>query len=131
VGDVHVLVRADDVVTAGGEVILRRICIGADRLDDEDVSEVLLQLAAQAASAGAQGRAAVASLTGASARPVDLGKQKLRNRLETLDEFGGRPRSGSFPAEPSDRCPRCPHWFACGCLPAGDLVLDGAGGDPA
>lgn len=123
IGGLHVLVRADDVVAADGMVVLRRIRTGSDRADDMDVSEALLHLAAQATDQGLQGRSEIASLSDGRARAVDLGPQKLRNRLETLAELGERLRSGAFPAKQSEGCPRCPHWFACGRLPPGALAV--------
>ncbi|MCO6416153.1 UvrD-helicase domain-containing protein [Siccirubricoccus sp. KC 17139] len=128
VDGVHVVVRADDTSTAEGVRVLRRIRTGSDRSDDKDMSEVLLHLAAQSTSGGALGRAEVASLTDGRVRSVEFTNRVLVNRTKTLKELSGQLTAGHFPVTPkSDTCPRCPHWFACGRLPAGELVLDGLG----
>lgn len=124
VGGVRIVVRADDALAADGVRALRRIRTGSDRGDDKDMSEVLLHLAAQLTSSGVPGRAEVASLTDGSVRTVVFTGPVLANRKRTLDELSQQLTAGHFPSAPNaETCPRCPHWFACGRLPAGDLVI--------
>ncbi|GAV34461.1 hypothetical protein ROTAS13_02128 [Roseomonas sp. TAS13] len=48
----------------------------------------------------------------------------LANRRKTLDELSQQLTAGYFPSAPNaETCPRCPHWFACGRLPAGNLII--------
>ncbi|WP_338665988.1 ATP-dependent DNA helicase [Pararoseomonas sp. SCSIO 73927] len=125
VGGIRMAVLVDDIIVAEGTHILRRIRTGSDRADDQDMNEVLLHLAALDVSGENVGRAEIASLTDASLRAVALTARKLVTRRETLEELGRQLKAGQFPATPSsDTCPRCPHWFACGRLPPGDLVMD-------
>lgn len=124
VGSVLVVVRADDALAANGFRVLRRIRTGSDREDDRDLSEVLLHLAAQVTSDGGLGRAEVVSLTDGSVRAVEFTDRVLATRKKTLDELSQQLTSGHFPSAPNaETCPRCPHWFACGRLPAGELVI--------
>ncbi|MXP65643.1 ImmA/IrrE family metallo-endopeptidase [Roseomonas sp. M0104] len=122
---IQVLVHAEDAWTVAGERILRRIRTGSGGIDDLNIGFALLMLAAQAEGDG-RGRAEVVSLTDDTVHPVDLTSRKLKNRLQTLQELGDLLRHGSFPATgKAEDCPRCPHWFACGRLPAGNLVMTG------
>ena len=124
VGGVLVVVRSDDALAADGVRVLRRIRTGSDRGDDKDLSEVLLHLAAQLTSSGGLGRAEVASLTDGSVRAVVFTDRVLTTRRKTLDELTHQLMAGHFPSAPNaETCPRCPHWFACGRLPAGDLTV--------
>ena len=124
VGVVRIVVRADDALTADGGRTLRRIRTGSDRGDDKDLSEVLLHLAAQPVSSSGLGRAELASLTDGSVRPLVFTDRVLTNRRKTLDELSHQLTAGYFPTAPSaETCPRCPHWFACGRLPPGDVAV--------
>ncbi len=124
-GGLELLVHAEDSWSGGGERVLRRIRTGSGGMDDMSVGPALLLLAAQ--EGAGTGRAEVVSLTDDAVHSVDLKPTKLRNRVKTLGEFGEQIRQGSFPATgKAEDCPRCPHWFACGRLPRGDLAL-GAG----
>jgi superfamily I DNA/RNA helicase/Zn-dependent peptidase ImmA (M78 family) len=125
VGGVRMVVQADDVTMVGGLKVLRRIRTGGDRKDDQDMNEVLLYLASQALPGEGRGRAEIASLTDASVRAVEFTPRTLPTRMSTLENLGQQLMAGQFPATPkADTCPRCPHWFACGRLPAGSLIVD-------
>ncbi|MDJ0388699.1 ATP-dependent helicase [Roseomonas sp. E05] len=120
---VEVRVHAEDSLSEAGEHVLRRIRTGSGRVDDLKIGFTLLLLAAQAQGAG-RGRAELVSLTDDTVHPVDLTPKKLKNRLQTLQELGDLLQRGSFPAiGKAEDCPRCPHWFACGRLPFGDLAM--------
>ncbi|RKK04928.1 ImmA/IrrE family metallo-endopeptidase [Pseudoroseomonas wenyumeiae] len=126
VGAVRVVVRAEDALAIDGGRTLRRIRTGSDRRDDTDLSEVLLHLAARLTSSGGPGRAEVASLTDGSVREVVFTERVLANRKKKLDELSLQLTAGHFPSAPhGETCPRCPHWFACGRFPAGDLAIGG------
>ncbi len=87
------------------------------------MEDSLLLLAAQEEGVG-RGRAEVVSLTDDVVRPVDLTAKKLTARMQTLQELGELFRRGTFPATgKAEDCPRCPHWFACGRLPGGELKM--------
>jgi len=116
--------QADDVlVAADGADILRRVRTGRIRSkEDTDVGAGALVMAAQ--QHGPQTRVELIHLTDKAVTPIRLSTTVLKNRRQTLSEYLTGIRAGAFKAIPSERtCPRCPAFFICGPVSAGQLQI--------
>ncbi len=103
-----------------GKVLFRRIKTGHKMSDEEKSLEFsLLQIAAESGSLGAM--AQVVHLSDAKVSDVQLTKRRLQGKKEKLGSVCTAIQNGQYPPKPSVTCPRCPAYFVCGPLPAGEL----------
>lgn len=121
-GDLRIIVTPDEVRRVGTGYVLRRVRTG--RLGSKELEDAIYALYHLAAEQHYGGAAVeVIHLTGGTITPVEYTSRVLANRKEKVTRFAADIRRGHFPPDPDDRrCPRCPHYFACGCLPAGGVV---------
>ncbi len=107
-----------------GAGVLRHVRTGKKRLTEYDRLEYALYLMAAKAKFGDTAKVQALHLTDETSEDVSLTDKKLDNRRNTLQALATHVASGVFPPNPDDVvCPRCPHFFICGVLPAGSLRL--------
>jgi len=115
-GALQVLVVAHEEVIADDGVILRRVRTG------RKTSTATTSLDAAAFQLAAQGSAAeFVFLTGQTRDRIALQPKALQARREKIEKAGTDILAGRFPAKAGDRCPRCPYFFHCTPIPAGEL----------
>jgi hypothetical protein len=118
----------DQRETAEGPMSLSLLKTGTDRgktATEDDAALVLLHLAARELF-GERFAIHVFHLSDEVMRPVALTATKLDNRRDKVSALATRLKRGEFPPLPDEtRCPRCPHWFACGQIPDGSLRISG------
>ncbi len=116
-----------DFITCGngGQTVLRRIKIGKLRSNAfDDIEYTLLLLAAHQAY-GESTQVEVTYLTSEITTPLSITARKLQTRTDKLQDFTERIHSGNFPAKEDARtCPRCPHFFICGIVPVGTVMIN-------
>lgn len=117
----RIVVTPDEVRRIDTGYVLRRVRTG--RLGSkelEDAIYALYHLAAERHYPGAS--IEVIHLGGDTVTPADYKPKVLENRKAKAASYAADIRRGYFPQDPDNRtCPRCPHFFACGCLPDGEL----------
>lgn len=121
----RVMVEPSEIAELGdGTVVVRRVRTGHKRSDEYDRLEyTLYQLAAQARF-GAGVVVQALHLTDETAEAVSITVTKVKNRQENTVKMLAGIAAGRFDPEPDAiTCPRCPHFFACPALAAGDLDL--------
>lgn len=121
-GGEEVVVLPDDVLLRpDGTRIVRRVQTGHQRsAESKDVGAAAFILAAQQAFPGAT--VELVHLSDGTATPLNLTATELRNRRDKLAGYLADIRGGRFPAVVSAfTCPKCPAFFVCGQVPAGEL----------
>jgi hypothetical protein len=105
---------------ADGTIVMRRVDTGHRRSEDlESLATAAFHLAATAHSPGC--KVELVYLSDAEILPVEFTSQVLNNRRKSIDEMGNAVRIGAFPLKETPTCPRCPAYFICGKLPAGEF----------
>ena len=118
----RILVEPDEDRGTGGATTLRRVRSGRKTAkEDEDIVYALYQLAAQIRH-GPGARVEAIHLSEDTVTPIEIGPRKMANREGKLRTIAANILAGHFPPDHDERtCPRCPHYVACGSLPAGSL----------
>lgn len=126
------IVVVPDSVSHGdqGHVRVGRVKTGKPRSNAfDDIEYTILHLAA-VQTYGMQAQVEVTYLTSETTEPMTLTARKLETRRNKLQDIVRGARLGEFEAKAEARsCPRCPHFFVCGELPAGALSI-GNGDSP-
>ncbi|MGX7703880.1 UvrD-helicase domain-containing protein [Methylobacterium sp. Gmos1] len=124
-GGLRVIVTPDEVRGDGAGVAFRRVRTGRRSSEEED--GIVYGLYEIAARRRLGGRASVEAIhlsepEGEMVMRLDLGERKVANREKKALGHAERILAGEFPRKANDRtCPRCPHYFVCGPVPAGTL----------
>jgi superfamily I DNA/RNA helicase/Zn-dependent peptidase ImmA (M78 family) len=121
----RVLVKPNELAQLpNGTIVLRRVATGKKRKDEHDRLEyTLYQLACEKHFPNGFTVEAL-HLTDESIETVIITAQKLKNRRATSDEMLSGIAAGLFPLEIDPvSCPRCPHFFICGAVPQGPLIV--------
>lgn len=107
-----------------GHVRVGRVKTGKPKSNAfDDIEYTILHLAAVQAY-GTQAQVEVTYLTSETTEPMTLSARKLETRRGKLQNIVQGVRRGEFAAKAEARsCPRCPHFFVCGGLPAGALSI--------
>ncbi|RMH21667.1 MAG: ImmA/IrrE family metallo-endopeptidase [Acidobacteria bacterium] len=108
---------------AGGDVVLRVLKTGRKgSYKADDLSLGLVQEAADARWGAGGYRLEVVHLLDRGLTPVAMSGRMRAGRLDKSRRHLRAIARGRFPAQPDPfRCPRCPYFFVCPALPAGDL----------
>jgi superfamily I DNA/RNA helicase/Zn-dependent peptidase ImmA (M78 family) len=105
-----------------GTVILRRIHTGKKRSDEYDRLTYTLYHLAGESNFGSGFSVEAVHLTDGIMEPVEITSKKLANRKAKGESIVQKIAAGAFPPDPDPvSCPRCPHFFICAALPAGNL----------
>lgn len=125
-GGLRVIVTPDEVRGDGAGVAFRRVRTGRRASEEEDgIVYGLYELAARRRPGG---RASVEAIhlsepDGEMVMRLALSEKKVANRETKATGQAERILAGEFPRKPNERtCPRCPHYFVCGPVPAGTLL---------
>ncbi len=121
----RVLVKPSELAQLpNGTVMLRRVATGKKRKDEHDRLEyTLYQIAGEKHFPNGFTVEAL-HLSDESIETVIITAQKLKNRRATSDEMLRGIAAGQFPLEIDPvSCPRCPHFFVCGAVPRGQLIV--------
>lgn len=124
----RVIVEPDSIAQLqDGTVILRRLRTGHRRSKEyEDTAHIEYGLYIHAArqAYGPTARVEAVHLTDDIVEIVPMKDDIVRKRVADADQVLGKIRSGQFPTDPDPtRCARCPHFFVCAAVPAGQLVV--------
>ena len=121
VEDGEIVVTPDQVASDGaGKVVMRRVDTGhKGSKDHESLATAAFHLAATAHSPGCA--VELVYLSDAEIAPVTMTPKVLGNRRQSIEEIGSAVRSGMFPLNETITCPRCPAFFICSRLPAGEI----------
>ena len=109
----------DEIDSAGGEIVVRRIRTGRPPVKPDQRHLHALMLRAVRLERGQAARFEVQYLTADESVPVSLDgvmTARLGDVQTALEDLA----EGRFPAEPknAEDCPRCPHYFICPSVPA-------------
>jgi superfamily I DNA/RNA helicase/Zn-dependent peptidase ImmA (M78 family) len=116
--DGHVIsLSVDEIQKDGSGFVIRRLRTGKAPKKKQD-HRVLHALMAEAGrqAFGAGGRFEIRYLSSDDAVPISFTRVMSDRLDETRAAIAGL-AAGSYPAIPSDNCPRCPHYFICQAVP--------------
>jgi len=107
-----------------GKVAIRRVRTGYKRSDEYDRLDYTLYHLAGQSHFGTEFLVEALHLTDATAEPVLISPQKMKNRRDKSAGMVSAISLGQFPVKvDSVTCPRCPHFFVCPTAPDGRLTL--------
>tara|TARA_R110002096_G_scaffold318039_2_gene512493 strand:+ start:2976 stop:6407 length:3432 start_codon:yes stop_codon:yes gene_type:complete len=114
---IEVIVTANEEVSAGPSVTLRRIRTGRKTsIATTSLEAATFQLAAQT-----KGEAELVFLTGGVRHRLNMSERQLNTRRGKIEAASKSIAEGQFPPVRNDRCSRCPYFFICGPMPIGVL----------
>ncbi len=119
----EILVVLDDIrlLPSGGRSV-RKVRTGHRyHRDGDDLLAAMLVLAAQRQPGPT--KVELVHLADGTVTPVEMSQRVLDSRRAKLGEALDAMRQGRFPAKRSRDCPRCPSFFICGPVPAGEVPL--------
>lgn len=121
----EVMIQPDEVAHGPeGQVIVRRVRTGYERSDEYDRLEYTLYLLAVRTHFGPDASLRALHLTDDVESVVEIKTIKLDNRIKRCESIVQEITVGNFPPKTdSVTCPRCPHFFICGAVPAGPLQI--------
>jgi DNA helicase II / ATP-dependent DNA helicase PcrA len=122
-----VVVHPDEVsIDVDGNHLVRRVKTGKLSSSDTRFDDIEYTLLAEAAIQyfGVTVKVEAVHLASETQEVVVLTERKRMARLEKSESFMKAILRGEFPPDPNDRtCPTCPHFFICGDIPAGTIVV--------
>lgn len=120
----QVVVEPDEVYRRpDGRMAVRRVRTGHKRSNEGDQLEYALYLLAAQAAYGGQSVVEALHLADGESGTIELTPRKLKGRKEKSESYLAGIKAGQFPEKiDSVACPRCPHFFICPAVPAGELV---------
>lgn len=107
-----------------GKVAIRRVRTGYKRSEEYDRLDYTLYHLAGESQFGSEFLVEALHLTDATAEPVLISPQKMKNRRIKSANMVSAISLGQFPVKvDAVTCPRCPHFFVCPTVPDGRLTL--------
>lgn len=110
-------VVADEIEVEGASFVVRRLRSGRPpkAKDQRHLHALIAEAGRQTLGSGARFELHYLSTN----QPIDasFAAKTLADRLDAVRDALAAMEEGRYPAEPSDDCPRCPHYFICDSVP--------------
>ncbi len=126
VGDSQITVIPNHVVRkSDGSIAVRKVKTGRPTSDEFTGLDYTVMLLAARDAYGPATLVEAVHLTSGTVSPADISARSLASRRSKAEGALAAIRIGAFKPDPDERsCPRCPHLFVCGALPAGKISAE-------